>query len=864
MSRFSARAKLAFGLTSLISTLLLVALVFRVLPDPSGERLEQRSKLCDVIAVSSSVLMGRQDVDRLEQMLTLIAERNSDIMSVGVRRADEDHLVCDISDHEATWEPEDPTRSTETHVLIPIYSDRSHREDGLWGNVEIRFGSLQAAGWRGLLAHPFVKLGAFLCCTCFLAFYLYLGKTLEHLDPSQAVPSRVRSALDTLAESLLVIDSSSRIMLTNSAFEQLTGKSSQETMGQCITELEWLMPDNLERPVVFPWDQTLADAETHSNVMLRLRVEDRIHTFAVNCSPVFGHEENLRGVLITLEDVTQLEEKKREAVAATEAKSLFLANMSHEIRTPMNAIIGFTDVLRRGIESDEEKQREYLDTIHSSGHHLIGLINDILDLSKIESGKLEIEKRSTSPHAMMLDVANVMAFKAEETGLDLQVLTDGPIPEAIETDPTRLRQILMNLLSNAVKFTKKGGVTIRARMEPREDRQLLAFDVIDTGVGIREDRIAQVFEPFVQADNTVTRRFGGTGLGLAISKQLAAALGGDLSATSVYGEGTTFTVAIDPGDIRDVERLTIDEARPRLRTTAASDAKQVFKLPPARVLLADDGEANRKLATLLLTRAGLTVEAVENGAEALAKAEETEFDLVLMDMQMPVLDGWSATRQLRDRGFEKPIIALTAAAMVEDAERCFEAGCDDFLTKPIELDKLMAAIGQALNVEPEIVDVEQEADEVDSQPAAAEAEAEFVPAVAGSDVGESAAADSATGDAAADREVIQGPPIVSALPTDDPEFREIVSGFVTKLRGEMVAIRCLAEDGNFDELRRKAHWLKGSAGTMGFHEITDPALTLEQHAKGGDRDKVLDALVVVEGLVARIMVPGTAPTPTSA
>ena len=789
-SRISARTKLAFSLTSLVSTVVLAALFVGLLPDPTDIKLKARGRLCDSIAVSSSILLNTGETSGVDELLRRLVERNEEVLSVAVRKADGE-IVVNHGPHAEIWQPNDQERSTDTHVFVPVYKDVANK----WGNVEIRFSQLAPTGLMGWLTHPIIRFALFLGSTCFLLFYFYLRKILQHLDPSQAVPSRVRSALDTLAEGLLVVDDKSRIMLTNSAFEELTGRTMKETMGEPIAELDWMNSESDERPQHFPWEETLETSEAISNRMLRPRLQGKVYNFVVNCSPVFGHEDNLRGVLITLEDVTQLEEKKQEALAATQAKSLFLANMSHEIRTPMNAIIGFTDVLRRGIETDQAKQREYLDTIHSSGHHLIGLINDILDLSKIESGKLEIEKRDTSPHAMMLDVVNVMHFKAEEMGLKLDVVTQGGVPETVSTDPTRLRQILMNLLSNAVKFTEKGGVTITARMVPQPGgEQLLAFDVTDTGIGIKADRLQQIFDPFVQADNTVTRRFGGTGLGLAISKQLATALGGELSATSEYGQGTTFSVTIDPGAVAGVRMLTMEEAKPTLSSHTAIAKKHTYKLPPARILLADDGEANRQLASLLLTRAGLSVEEVENGADAVAKASSEDFALILMDMQMPVMDGWSATRALRQRGFSKPIIALTAAAMVEDAQRCFDAGCDDFLTKPIELDKLMEAIGKALGVEPQVVEstqpvalpvapealepvVPEPVPAVTSTPAATPPPT-IVPAVVTQPAEQSTPAISEPAVAVPPPATIQpanpvkvaGPPIVSALPTDDPEF----------------------------------------------------------------------------------------------
>jgi len=303
----------------------------------------------------------------------------------------------------------------------------------------------------------------------------------------------------------------------------------------------------------------------------------------------------------------------------------------------------------------------------------------------------------------------------------------------------------------------------------------------------------------------------------------------------------------------------MEEAQPRLRMTAQGEAKRVYQLPSARVLLADDGEANRQLASLLLTRAGLSVVEVENGAQAVEEATARDFDLVLMDMQMPIMDGWTATRTLRENGFRKPIIALTAAAMLEDSERCYEAGCDDFLTKPIELDRLMEAIGKALGVEPELVE--------SSGPIAlptAGADVVDVPQFDGESVSDAAevspselaelcaAAPINEAELSAAADALPTSPIFSSLPTDDPEFREIVAGFISKLRVEMQEIHQTATMQQWDELARKAHWLKGSAGTMGFHDITQPAMALEQSAQAQSPAAVEAALEILDGLVARI------------
>ena len=392
--------------------------------------------------------------------------------------------------------------------------------------------------------------------------------------------------------------------------------------------------------------------------MLRLRTAGgELRTFIVNSSPVLGSKGEYRGVLASFDDVTELEEKEcelRKAVesadAANRTKSEFLANMSHEIRTPMNSILGFTDVLRRGFAADEQTRRQYLDTIHSSGKHLLELINDILDLSKIEAGRLEVERKACSPCELIAELAAMFTVPAQNRGISLEFTTAGPVPETVLTDPTRLRQIVTNLVGNAIKFTESGGVKIVARLLPRGEKPQLAIDVIDTGIGISPEGLGKIFDPFVQADSAVTRRFGGTGLGLTISRRFAAALGGDLTVASELGKGSTFTVTLDTGPLDGVRLLDAPQAKTSAARSGGRSAQDLPKLPPARVLVVDDGEANRQLITVVLTRAGLQVESAENGEVAVRMATSQHFDLVLMDMQMPVMDGYTATARLRQAG----------------------------------------------------------------------------------------------------------------------------------------------------------------------------------------------------------------------
>ncbi len=409
---------------------------------------------------------------------------------------------------------------------------------------------------------------------------------------------------------------------------------------------------------------------------------------------------------------SELTQAKKQAEMATVAKSEFLANMSHEIRTPMTAILGYADMVRESIDCCHECPRwaecavrsendQNLGIICRNGEHLLGLINNILDLSKIEAGGMLVEAAPCSPTDVVADVASIMRVRADERRVELAVEFGGQLPETIQTDEGRLRQALVNLVGNAVKFTEQGAVRIVTNFLPawHDSQPALTIQVIDTGIGISQEKIPSLFQPFVQADTSTARRYGGTGLGLAITHRIVELLGGELNVESALGKGSTFTLTVPTGSLEHVRMLRDPAEAVEGRRTHARNTSAQVDLTGVRVLLAEDGPDNQRLIVALLRKAGAEVETAENGRIAVEKATAAgvaRFDVILMDMQMPEMDGYEATGVLRGKGLTCPIIALTAHAMSSDREKCLAAGCDDYLTKPIDRGRLTRTVKHAM------------------------------------------------------------------------------------------------------------------------------------------------------------------------
>lgn len=501
------------------------------------------------------------------------------------------------------------------------------------------------------------------------------------------------------------------------------------------------------------------------NESLEKRIEERT-------AIIHARSQELEATASALRETQRsLKQTCDEAQLANNAKSDFLARMSHEIRTPIAAIVGFAELMLRGVVPAEEHP-EKLETILRSGRHLLGLINNLLDISKIEAGQLETESVQFNPSTIANEVVQTLVSTAADKDLRLSFKIEDQIPRFIQSDPTRFRQVLTNLVGNAIKFTDSGAVQITAFLGQEPDgRDMLKFEVLDSGIGMTPEQSSKIFEQFTQADTSITRKFGGTGLGLSISKRLAEELGGDIYVASELGRGSTFVFKLSPGkfdrqDLIGQSSLNEKEAKSDFAEWENS------KLNQRHVLVVDDAETNRELLRLILEDSGAKIWTCENGKEAVdLLIRKKDFDIVLMDMQMPVLDGYNATKQLRNLKIDLPIIALTANSMKDDDTKCLNAGCTDYLSKPVDMAELIQKISAHLPESP------------------------------------------------AHRKSSKRASIDSS--SDKLDFGHLREEFKERVVGRLQELEEAICNSDFDRMKQFGHWLKGTAGMVGLNEIAD-------------------------------------------
>jgi signal transduction histidine kinase/ActR/RegA family two-component response regulator len=569
-----------------------------------------------------------------------------------------------------------------------------------------------------------------------------------------------------------------------------------------LSDLE-LSNNEVSRLLPLNMDVTRKQCLKHGLVIRGVEVFFQGHTYLWTFAPLVSQGLlHCYGVEITESKIAQkaarvAQIERHSAMEASRAKSTFLANMSHEIRTPLTAIIGFSESLLDTEQSMTDRVKS-IKTIIRSGKHLLHLINEILDLSKIEADKLDVEQIRVSLFDITHDVYSLVELQTMEKGLQFSIDYNFPLPETIISDPLRLKQILINLCSNAVKFTDKGSVRVMVSFDAR--KHYLRFDVEDTGTGMTSEQLEKLFNAFVQADADTTRRYGGTGLGLHLSKQLSQKLGGTITATSTPGGGSCFSVTVSTGDLGDVRFVTKAPEESIRTDKPIISPKQMFT---GKVLLAEDNVDNQRLISMYLSKIGVDVVIAENGIEAVDKALHQVFDLVLMDMQMPLMDGLQATREIREKNSVLPILALTANTMQEDIIKCRDAGCSEFISKPIDIENFYRVLAQYLK--------DGDGKDLDTSP------------------------------------------LISELLEQDASFAELVEHFIDKLPGLLGKLRQALRESDWESVETQVHDLKSTGGGYGFPRIAKVASNMEFNLAKNEYDALANYLLELDMLCDRIV-----------
>ncbi|MGD2094548.1 MAG: response regulator [Phycisphaerales bacterium] len=666
-------------------------------------------------------------------------------------------------------------------------------------------------------------------------------EALNMKDDAERAREDAKRALDvteTILEAIpvgvMIVGKDKKVRKVNHFALEMMGyapEQAEKVVGSVCCNTVFSRPQ--DKCPILDQDETVSDIEcelikgdgqrvpVYKNIVsMTLRGEEVLLEAFINITERKEAEDDLRHAKKNLEEINeQLIEATAKAnhlavVAemANSAKSRFLANMSHEIRTPMTAIIGYSDMTYRLLD-DQTEARQNIAAIQTNGKHLLALINDILDLSKIESGKMEFEKIDFSIIEVISNIISLMNSKAAEKKLELSVHYHSSIPRTINSDPTRLRQALLNLIDNAIKFTSSGGVDVEVGIFGPETNRMIEFKIIDTGSGIDAGRVDSIFKPFTQADSTITRNYGGTGLGLTITQEIIKALDGNIDVKSTVGKGTIFTVQIPVGLLDGVEMIDNPEEEMAFSKAKTSDKiLDEIKLI-GKVLLAEDTPANRKIINYILGELGLEVETVTDGREACQAVSERDFDLVLMDLHMPVMDGMEATKQIRTFNREIPIVALTADAMRQTRQKCKEGGFNGFASKPIIYKEFVEELSKYL-----------ETDIAKTGQAAVVSES---PSLCEEDSRKTESAEVNPGEKPVDPELA-----VERMQISMEGYLEVLEQTVPWLREQQQALVEAVEADDKTAIGKRAHAIKGASGNLSMQKLYKVAYDLEMTAKG--------------------------------
>ncbi|MDF1614126.1 ATP-binding protein [Desulfurivibrio dismutans] len=609
---------------------------------------------------------------------------------------------------------------------------------------------------------------------------------------------RLSAILQSIGAGVIATDQQGRVAFLNPVAERLTGWDLVDALNRPVMEVLNLVDEGSGRPLSAPMQRVQEDGEIidcSGELVLRSR-QGKNYPVACTVAPIASFSGIIGSVFVFRDTIRERESQrnllsaKEEAERASQAKSEFLASMSHEIRTPLTTILGMADLLEKS--PLDTKQRQYVWASRAAGENLLDLINGILDLSKIEAGKLEIEVVEFDLNHLLRQTCEIMALRAHQKGLKFTSRLSWQGPCLVLGDATRIRQILVNLIGNAIKFTERGKVTLEAvRWSAKEtgENTRFSFVVSDTGIGIPPDKQEMVFEDFVQVDSSTSRRYGGTGLGLAISRKLVQMMGGAIRLASREGEGSIFTVEIP---LPWLGKSLAESSSCGGRECVAPTAGMATDSAARRLLLAEDAPENRLLFKAYLNDTPYQLETAVNGEEAVEKFQQSRYDLVLLDIQMPGMDGYTAARTMRvweaERGREPtPIVALTAHAFREDIRKSREAGCDGHMVKPIKMEDFLRIIGRYLGA--------------------------------------------------------AGPAVPIAGAENQPEqpddlLADLVPGYLARVSNDLGEMKAALAAQDYQKLRRLAHTLKGTGGGYGFNRLSELGAVLEEVADRADDEKI--------------------------
>lgn len=637
----------------------------------------------------------------------------------------------------------------------------------------------------------------------------FIWSSVEDVSELKAQQSQLETVIENLPAVFFIKDEGGRHLLVNRRFEEAVGIRKNEVLGRTDRELfSAEVADQLDHT-----DTVVLATREASTYEERLPHPDgQVHEYLTTKVPLFNEHTqafNLLGIAIDITELKQLQHElsgaRDRAEQLARAKSVFLANMSHEIRTPMNAVLGFAKMGLR--DSESESLTEKFRHILTSGEHLLGLLNDILDLSKIDAGKMEVSSEPVALFDTIDEIAKLFAEQASCKNLRLEVDTDPGLPRYVLSDVLRLRQVLVNLMSNAIKFTDRGTVSLQVSRFQDEIR----FTVQDTGVGIDEQRMEGLFQPFDQGDSSTTRRFGGTGLGLAISHNLARLMGGDVKARSKKGVGSSFTLCLP---LREADEEDIRSRSEAAKRPGAIDHAQ-RRLQGLRILAVEDVDLNRIILQDLLEAEGAEVVFAENGRQAVDQVELSgaeSLDAVLMDIQMPVMDGYEATRRIQQMAPRLPVIGLTAHALREERERCLAVGMVEHITKPFDVEQIVLTLlaYTGVNHRPSVPDV-----------------AELPP--------DKPRFTDLPPDSLAGVDIADG---MRRFNGRWSSYRRLLLMFREQHRDTCTQAQEMLANGEWKELERLAHSIKGNGGNLGAGILYEAASALEQSCKAGDGELI--------------------------